>query len=160
MKVVYPGTFDPFTLGHLDLALRAQTIYGHVTVAISENLHKHPMFSLDDRIEMAKQALAGNENVSVVGFQGLLVDLMSSLGISLVLRGIRGMVDFEYEFQMAQVNRAMLPGFESIFLMPGENYMVLSSTFIRDLLRHGGDVSKFLPEPVYNYITTIQGRQL
>ncbi len=155
MKIVYPGTFDPFTLGHYDLTKRASKIYSHVTVAVSDNPHKHPMFSFDDRIKMAVLALQDLDNVSVVGFDGLLVKLLADLNARLVLRGVRGLVDFEYEFQMAQVNRTLLPDFEPVFLMPGESYMVLSSTFIRDLLRHNGDVSRFVHTDVYRYIKSL-----
>ncbi|MDR2883722.1 MAG: pantetheine-phosphate adenylyltransferase [Deferribacteraceae bacterium] len=152
MKIIYPGTFDPFSLGHLDLVSRAVEIYDHLIIAISENARKHPMFSLADRVAMAKMATKEIENVSVVGFQGLLVELMRQQDVRHVLRGIRGMVDFEYEFQMAQVNRNMLVGYEPVFLMPSEKYMVLSSTIIREVALYGGDVSNFLPQCVYDYI--------
>ena len=152
MNVIYPGTFDPFSLGHFDLIARASVMYEKIIIAVSENIYKSPMFTLKQRTAMAKLAVAGLNNVEVTGFKGLLVNLMQERNVRYVLRGIRGMVDFEYEFQMAQVNRSLLKGYEPIFLMPGESYMVLSSAFIRDLLRHGGDVSAFLPEKVNEYI--------
>ena len=158
MKVIYPGTFDPFSLGHLDIIVRASGMYESVILAVSENIYKKPMFTLEQRVEMAKLAVADIKNAEVVGFKGLLVDLMREKMVNCVLRGIRGMVDFEYEFQMAQVNRSMLKGYEPIFLMPGESYMVLSSAFIRDLVRHGGDVSRFLPETVTRYIKPLLGK--
>ncbi len=152
MKVIYPGTFDPFSLGHMDLVARAAGMYSQIIIAVSENIHKQPMFTLEQRVLMVKLAVAGIKNAEVVGFDGLLVDLMQEKGVRLVLRGIRGMVDFEYEFQIARVNRSMLDGYEPIFLMPGEQYMVLSSAIIRDVARHGGDVSRFLPDAVNVYI--------
>jgi pantetheine-phosphate adenylyltransferase len=153
MRIIYPGTFDPFSLGHLDLVSRAAEIYSHLIIAISENARKNPMFSLEDRVEMATMAVADIKNVSVIGFTGLLVETMRKHDIRHVLRGIRGMVDFEYEFQLAQVNRNMLAGYEPIFLMPSEKYMVLSSSIIREVSLYGGDVSHFLPDCVYEYVT-------
>ena len=152
MNVIYPGTFDPFSLGHLDLVARASKMYQKIIIAVSENIHKRPMFTLEQRTDMAKLAAFEFNNVEVVGFKGLLVDLMREKDIRCILRGIRGMVDFEYEFQMAQVNRTLLNGYEPIFLMPGEKYIALSSAFIRDLLRHNGDVTAFLPKSVSEYV--------
>lgn len=158
MKMIYPGTFDPFSLGHYDLVARAAKMCESVLVGVSENKQKKPMFSFEDRINMAKLALKDIENVSVEGFTGLLVDLMRERDILYVLRGVRGMVDFEYEFQMAQVNRMMLPGFELIFLMPGEKYMVLNSTIIRDLIRYNSDITTFVSDDVCKYIQQIKER--
>ncbi|MDR0453348.1 MAG: pantetheine-phosphate adenylyltransferase [Deferribacteraceae bacterium] len=158
MKIIYPGTFDPFSLGHTNITARACAMYECVIIAVSENIYKKPMFTLEQRVEMAKLAVADIRNTEVIGFKGLLVDLMQEKGVHCVLRGIRGMVDFEYELQMAQANRSMLKGYEPIFLMPGENYMALSSAFIRDLLRHGGNVSPFLPKPVNEYIKQFYDR--
>jgi pantetheine-phosphate adenylyltransferase len=152
MKIIYPGTFDPFSLGHLDIVSRAAEIYDNVIIAISESIRKDPMFSLEDRVKMAKMAVNGLPNVSVIGFTGLLVDTMRKHDVLHALRGIRGMMDFEYEFHMAQVNRSMLPGYEPVFLMPGEKYMVLSSSIIREVALLGGDVSGFLPKCVHEYI--------
>jgi pantetheine-phosphate adenylyltransferase len=152
MNAIYPGTFDPFSLGHLDIVIRARQIYDVVTVAVSDNPRKNPMFTFEERIEMARLAVGDYGGVDVIGFTGLLVDVMRERGIKFMLRGIRGMLDFEYEFQMAQVNRSMLSEFEPIFLMPGEKYMVLSSTFIREVAALNGDVSGFLPPKVAEYI--------
>jgi pantetheine-phosphate adenylyltransferase len=152
MNAIYPGTFDPFSLGHLDIVIRAKQIYDAVTVAVSDNARKNPMFSFVERIEMARLAVEELKGVEVIGFSGLLVDVMRERGIKFMLRGIRGMLDFEYEFQMAQVNRSMLSEFEPIFLMPGEKYMVLSSTFIREVAALNGDVSAFVPPKVSEYI--------
>jgi pantetheine-phosphate adenylyltransferase len=153
MKAIYPGTFDPFSLGHLDIVIRARQIYDVVTVAVSDSPRKNPMFSFEERVEMTRLAVEELDGVDVIGFTGLLVDVMRERGIKFMLRGIRGMLDFEYEFQMAQVNRSMLSEFEPIFLMPGEKYMVLSSTFIREVASLNGDVSGFLPPKVAKYIT-------
>ncbi|MDR2401639.1 MAG: pantetheine-phosphate adenylyltransferase [Deferribacteraceae bacterium] len=152
MNIIYPGTFDPFSLGQLDIVIRARQIYDTVTVAVSDNPRKNPMFAFEERIEMARLAVDEYDGVEVIGFTGLLVDVMRERGIKFMLRGIRGMLDFEYEFQMAQVNRSMLSEFEPIFLMPGEKYMVLSSTFIREVAVLNGDVSGFLPPKVAEYI--------
>jgi pantetheine-phosphate adenylyltransferase len=157
LLAIYPGTFDPFSLGHLDVVKRARKIYDHVTVAVSGNIQKNPMFSLEDRVEMVKIAVKNVDGVEVLGFNCLLVDVMRQRGIKHAIRGIRGMVDFEYEFQMAQVNRSMLPDFEPVFLMPGEKYMVLSSTVIRDVARHNGDLSPFLPKGVEVFIRQRRG---
>jgi pantetheine-phosphate adenylyltransferase len=127
-------------------------MYEHVIIAISENVRKMPMFSLADRVKMAEMAVADIPNVSVIGFNGLLVDTMRKNNVRHALRGIRGMIDFEYEFHMAQVNRSMLPGYEPVFLMPSEKYMVLRSSIIREVVTLGGDVSGFLPKCVYEYI--------
>lgn len=152
MKVIYPGTFDPFSLGHLDIACRGARIYEQVIVAVSESSNKSPMFSFVDRINMATAAVENEEKIIVKGFSGLMVDFMAENNILHVLRGIRGMVDFDYEFQMAQANRTMFPGFEPIFLMPGPKYAALSSTFVREIIRLGGNPSRFLPEQVSKYI--------
>ena len=155
--IIYPGTFDPFSLGHLDLVQRALRLFPKVVVAISENAQKHPMFSFEDRIKMARLSVDGMAGVEVTGFSGLLVDLMKEYDASFVLRGIRGMVDFEFEFQMAQANRFMLPEFEPLFLMPGEKYMVLSSSIIRDVARHGGDISHYVTQKTCDYIKELYG---
>ena len=152
MKIVYPGTFDPFTLGHLDLVERAVKMFEHVIVGVSENRQKSPRFSFEDRVAMAHLAVDGIKGVEVKGFSNLLVDFMRENNVRYVLRGIRGVVDFEYEFQMAQVNRTMLADFEPVFLMPSEKYMVLSSTIIRDMEYHGGDLTAFLPPAVNQFI--------
>jgi pantetheine-phosphate adenylyltransferase len=157
MLIIYPGTFDPFSLGHRDLVIRALRLFSGVLVAVSENLQKSPLFTFEERVHMAKLSLQGIEGVEVVGFDGLLVDLMKEKGTGFVLRGIRGMVDFEFEFQMAQANRFMLPEFEPIFLMPGEKYMALSSTIIREVARHGGDVSKYVTGEVQDYMAKALG---
>ncbi|MDR2870019.1 MAG: pantetheine-phosphate adenylyltransferase [Deferribacteraceae bacterium] len=155
MKIIYPGTFDPFSLGHLDLVERAAKMFQHVIIGVSENQRKTPRYSFADRIAMAKLAVAGIEGAEVKGFSNLLVDFMKENDSCYVLRGIRGIVDFEYEFQMAQANRSMLAGFEPVFLMPGEKYMVLSSSIIREMAFHGGDLSAFLPPAVNEYINKL-----
>lgn len=159
MKAIYPGTFDPFSLGHWDLISRAAVLYDEVIVAVSENKRKNPMFSFEDRIHMSRLGTKGIKNATVVGFDGLLVDFMKKNEIKHIIRGIRGMIDFEYEFQMAQANRTLLSGYESIFLMPSEKYMVLNSTFIREIAALGGDVSEFLPSEVNSYLKSLLGQK-
>lgn len=143
-KIVYPGTFDPLTRGHEDLVRRASRIFDKVVLAVAANATKNPFFSLDERLAMARECLADVPGVSVVSFSGLLVDFVRAEGAGLVLRGLRAVSDFEYEFQLAGMNRALSPGIETVFLTPSERYMFISASMVREIARLGGDVSQFV----------------
>jgi pantetheine-phosphate adenylyltransferase len=144
MKVVYPGTFDPFTRGHEDLVRRASRLFDHVVVAVADSATKQPFFTADERIEMAREALRAYANVEVLGFSSLLMEFVKAQGAQAVVRGLRAVSDFEYEFQMAGMNRNLYPDVETLFLTPDEKYMFISATIVREIARFGGDVSKFV----------------
>lgn len=144
MKVVYPGTFDPFTRGHEDLVRRAARLFDVVVVAIADSAAKQPFFPASERIEMAREVLRPYANVEVQGFSSLLMEFVKAQGAQAVVRGLRAVSDFEYEFQMAGMNRNLYPDVETLFLTPDENYMFISATFVREIARFGGDVSKFV----------------
>ena len=144
MKVVYPGTFDPLTLGHEDLVRRASRLFDTVVVAIADSEAKRPFFSAQERIDMAREVLRPYSNVEVTGFSSLLMQFVEDQGAQAILRGLRAVSDFEYEFQMAGMNRNLYPDVETLFLTPGEKYMFISATFVREIARFGGDVSKFV----------------
>lgn len=143
-QAVYPGTFDPITNGHADLITRAAPLFERVVVAIAENPGKQPGFSLDDRIALARLALAGLRNVDVRGFDMLLADFVREIGAGVILRGLRAVSDFEYEFQLASMNRHLIPTAETLFLTPAEQYSFISSSLVREIARLGGDVSSFV----------------
>lgn len=144
LKVVYPGTFDPFTKGHEDLVRRAAKLFDQVIVAIADSESKRPMFSTDERIAMAREVLAPYANVEVVGFSGLLMDFVHSVGATTILRGLRAVSDFEYEFQLAGMNRRLAPGVETLFLTPSDKYLFLSATIVREIAVLGGDIAAFV----------------
>jgi pantetheine-phosphate adenylyltransferase len=144
MKVVYPGTFDPFTRGHEDLVRRASRLFDTVVVAIADSASKKPFFTAAERIAMAREVLQPFRNVEVVGFSSLLMDFVNEQGAQAVLRGLRAVSDFEYEFQMAGMNRSLYPDVETLFLTPDEKYTFVSATIVREIARFGGDVSKFV----------------
>ncbi|MFT5162470.1 MAG: pantetheine-phosphate adenylyltransferase [Alteromonadaceae bacterium] len=144
-KAIYPGTFDPLTNGHIDLVKRAAKMFEIVVVAIAANPTKAPLFSLEDRVALAEEALYGIENVTVVGFSGLLANLAKNQNARFLLRGLRAVSDFEYEFQLANMNRRLNPDLESVFLTPSEDNSFISSTLVKEVSRHGGDVSQFVP---------------
>jgi pantetheine-phosphate adenylyltransferase len=144
IKAVYPGTFDPFTRGHEDLVHRAATLFDTVVLAVAEARAKHPFFPLEERIAMAREVLADVKNVQVVGFSGLLTDFVRKQGARVVLRGLRAVSDFEYEFQLAGMNRNLYPGMETVFLTPSEQHMFTSATLVREIAILGGDVSEFV----------------
>lgn len=146
--IVYPGTFDPITLGHVDLIERAACIFDRIIVAIAANQNKKPFFSLEERIELAKTALKKHKKIKVMGFEDLLIKFMRDQKANIILRGMRVVSDFDYEFQLAGMNRHMAPDIESLFLMPAENYTYISSSFVREIALLGGDVSPFVPKPV------------
>jgi len=146
---VYPGTFDPFTNGHRDLVQRAASnIFDKVYICVAENSKKNTVFSLDERIELAKKSLVRISNVEVIGFNGLLVDFAKKLDAKVILRGLRVVSDFEYEFQMSSMNKKLNQDIESIFLTPSESYAFLSSSLVKEIAQLGGDVSTFVSEDV------------
>jgi len=144
LKCVYPGTFDPFTKGHEDLVRRAARIFDVVVLGVAASAGKGPYFTLDERIDMAREVLRPFPNVEVHGFSTLLMDFVHAQGARLILRGLRAASDFEYEFQMAGMNRNLHPDVETMFLTPDEKYMFVSATIVREIARFGGDVSKFV----------------
>jgi len=141
---VYPGSFDPITNGHIDLVSRASPLFDRVVVGIAESTTKNPSFSLDDRISLARLALAGMINVEVRGFSSLLAAFVKETGAGVILRGLRAVSDFEYEFQLASMNRHLIPQAETLFLTPAEQYSFISSSLVREIARLGGDVSGFV----------------
>ena len=146
--VIYPGTFDPITNGHVDLTERAARLFDRVVVAIAHSEKKTPLFNLEERVALCQQSLSHVENVEVVGFSNLLTDFARSQGANCVLRGLRAVADFEYEFQLANMNRAMWPEFESIFLTPSEHLSYISSSLVREIAALDGDITPFVPEQV------------
>jgi pantetheine-phosphate adenylyltransferase len=144
LKVVYPGTFDPFTRGHEDLVRRAAKLFDRVVVGIADSESKRPMFTAAERIAMTREVLAGYPNVEVAGFSGLLMDFVHSIGASVIVRGLRAVSDFEYEFQMAGMNRNLYPEVETLFLTPAEQYLFTSATIVREIARFGGNVNSFV----------------
>jgi pantetheine-phosphate adenylyltransferase len=152
MKVVYPGTFDPFTRGHEDLVRRASRLFDSVVVAIADSETKRPYFSADERVEMAREVLRPFPNVEVQRFSSLLMKFVQDQGAQAVVRGLRAVSDFEYEFQMAGMNRNLYPDVETLFLTPDEKYMFISATIVREISRFGGDVSKFVHPHVAEHL--------
>jgi len=145
---VYPGTFDPVTRGHVDLVHRAARVFDRVIVAIAESPHKSPLFSLDERIAMTAADLAGIPGVEVVGFSNLLIEFARERGATVLLRGLRAVSDFEYEFQLASMNRRLHSEIETLFMTPDEKYSFISSSLVKEIARLGGDVSKFVSPAV------------
>ncbi|MCB1938473.1 MAG: pantetheine-phosphate adenylyltransferase [Rhodocyclaceae bacterium] len=146
--VIYPGTFDPMTRGHEDLIRRASLLFGRVIVAVAASPGKQPIFNLEERVAIANESLAQYDNVEVAGFDGLLMDFVRAQNARVILRGLRAVSDFEYEFQMAGMNRKLFPDVETVFLTPDEEYMFISATMVREIARLGGDVSKFVQPAV------------
>ncbi len=145
---VYPGTFDPVTRGHEDLVRRASRLFERVVVGVADSRGKRPFFTLAERVEMATEVLAAYPNVVVQGFSGLLMDFMQAQNAHVILRGLRAVSDFEYEFQMAGMNRNLYPDVETIFLTPADQYMFISATMVREIAVLGGDVSHFVQPQV------------
>ena len=143
-RAVYPGTFDPMTRGHEDLVRRASELFDEVVVAVAESRGKRPFFSLEERVAMAQEVLAPYPNVSVQGFSGLLMAFVKQLDSRIIVRGLRAVSDFEYEFQMAGMNRILYPDVETLFLTPAEQYQFISATMVREIATLGGDVSHFV----------------
>ncbi len=152
-KAVYPGTFDPVTRGHEDLVRRAARLFDHVVLAVADSRTKRPFFALEERVDMARTVLADCGNVTVLGFSGLLMDFMRQQEARIILRGLRAVSDFEYEFQMAGMNRQLYPDVETVFLTPAEQYMFISATMVREIASLGGDVSPFVNPAVLDRIS-------
>jgi len=145
---VYPGTFDPITNGHTDLVSRAARVFPKVIVAIAESPLKKPFFSLEERISLAQNQMSDLKNVEVVGFSNLLVEFVQQIGAGIIVRGLRAVSDFEYEFQLASMNRHLAPKVETMFLTPDEDFSFISSTLVKEIARLDGDVSEFVCEEV------------
>ena len=148
VTAVYPGTFDPMTLGHVDLVRRASGLFSSVIVAVAAGHHKRALFDLDERLAMAQEACSAWPQVRVMPFEGLLRDFVVGQGARMVVRGLRAVSDFEYEFQMAGMNRQLMPDVETLFLTPSDAYQFVSGTFVREIAMLGGDVGKFVAPPV------------
>jgi len=159
ITAIYPGTFDPITKGHVDLVERAVRMFGRVVVAVAENRNKAPLFSLDERVEMARESLGEMSTVEVLGFDTLLVEFARATGSHVILRGLRAVSDFEFEFQLAGMNRHLGPEIETVFMTPSERYAFISSSLIREISKLGGDVSAFVPEAVQTALSQKRIRQ-
>ena len=146
-RAVYPGTFDPMTMGHVDLVKRASKLFDSVIIAIASSDSKKPMFTLEERIEIGNKIFADDPKVEVIGFSGLLVNFAKDNDANILIRGLRVVADFEYEFQLANMNRAMSPDIESVFLTPKEEYSYISSSLVKEIATMGGDVDRFV-DPV------------
>lgn len=157
LTVVYPGTFDPITRGHEDIVRRAAVLFERIIVAVAANTNKAPYFSLDERVELARAALSEFSNVKVVGFPGLLTHFVAEQDASVILRGLRAVSDFEYEFQLAGMNRKLNPQVETVFMTPAEQYMFISASMVREIARLGGDVTPFV-HPLINARLTAKMR--
>lgn len=155
---IYPGTFDPITRGHEDLVRRAARLFEKVTLAVAESPVKQPFFTLQERVKMAEEVLADLPNVEVCGFNTLLMEFVLARQAKVVVRGLRAVSDFEYEFQMAGMNRQMYPGVETVFLTPGEQHMFVSATMVREVARLGGDVSKFVQPAIERRLAAKRAR--
>ena len=149
-SVIYPGTFDPITNGHLDIIERSAVIFPRVLVAVANSPSKKPLFSLDERVELVRQSVAHLSNVEVFGFSDLLANVIKQRNISAIIRGVRTTTDFEYELQLAALNRLLTKGVDSLFFPPAEKWAFVSSTIVREIYLHGGDVAELVPVPVLN----------
>lgn len=149
-SVIYPGTFDPITNGHLDIIERSAVIFPRVLVAVANSPSKKPLFSLDERVELVRQSVAHLSNVEVFGFSDLLANVIKQHNISAIIRGVRTTTDFEYELQLAALNRLLTKGVDSLFFPPAEKWAFVSSTIVREIYLHGGDVAELVPVPVFN----------
>jgi pantetheine-phosphate adenylyltransferase len=143
-QAMYPGTFDPITNGHIDLVRRASKLFERVVVAIAANPGKSPLFTLDERIDLARRVLSDIKNVEVAGYSGLMVDFARENGLGVVVRGLRAVSDFDYEFQLATMSRYLYDQIDFVFLTPSEQHMFISSTLVREIASHGGNVKKFV----------------
>lgn len=149
---VYPGTFDPLTRGHEDLVRRASRLFDHLVVGVADSRSKRPFFSLSERVQIAKEILGHYPNVTVHGFQGLLKDFVRDHDAKVIIRGLRAVSDFEYEFQLAGMNRYLLPDVETMFLTPSDQYQFISGSIVREIAMLGGDVSKFVFPSVEDWL--------
>jgi len=155
LVAIYPGTFDPVTNGHTDLVHRASRLFGKVVVAVAQNADKAPFFSLEDRIRLTQEVLGQHDNVEVCGFNSLLVEFMREKDATVIVRGLRAVSDFEYEFQLASMNRHLRGDIETVFLTPAEQYSYISSSLVREIAKLGGDISPFVPD---NVVAAIEQR--
>jgi pantetheine-phosphate adenylyltransferase len=152
-SAIYPGTFDPLTNGHSDIVARASVLFDRVVVAVAENPGKSPAFGLQRRVELVREVLEPLDNVEIVSFNSLLVEFARSVGAGVILRGLRAVSDFEYEFQLAGMNRRLAPDLETLFLTPAEQYAYISSSLVREIAALGGDVSEFVHPSVRAALT-------
>lgn len=157
ITAVYPGTFDPITCGHFDLIERAARFYDRLVIAVADNRNKQSLFTLDERVALAKEVTENLPNVEVIGFSGLLVDFVKELNGHVLLRGLRAVSDFEYEFQLASMNRKLAPDVETMFMTPAEQYAFISSSLVREISALGGDVSEFVHPAVGRALKQKQG---
>jgi pantetheine-phosphate adenylyltransferase len=148
VKALYPGTFDPLTNGHVDLIQRGARLFDHLIVAVLNNPSKNPLFTIEERVEMLEEVISSFDNVSVATFDGLMVDFARQQGVSAVLRGIRAISDYEYEFQMALMNRRLAPEIETVFLQPAGRYSFVSSRMLKEVASFGGDITGLVPPNV------------
>ncbi|KIS45714.1 pantetheine-phosphate adenylyltransferase [Kosakonia radicincitans] len=148
-KAIYPGTFDPITNGHIDIVTRAATMFTDVVLAIAASPSKKPMFNLEERVALAQSATAHLPNVTVVGFSDLMANFARAQQANILIRGLRAVADFEYEMQLAHMNRHLMPELESVFLMPSKEWSFISSSLVKEVARHQGDVAHFLPPNVH-----------
>lgn len=147
---IYPGTFDPITNGHSDLVCRATRMFDLTYLAIADNPEKAPLFTLEERIDLAREVLSGVDNIEVVGFSGLLIDFAQKYQANVILRGLRAVSDFEYEFQLASMNRKLDSKIETVFLTPSEHYTFVSASLIKEIARYSGNVSEFVHPSVFD----------
>ena len=157
ITAVYPGTFDPITCGHFDLIERAARFYDRLVIAVADNRNKQSLFTLEERVALAKEVTENLPNVEVIGFSGLLVDFVKELNGHVLLRGLRAVSDFEYEFQLASMNRKLAPEVETMFMTPAEQYAFISSSLVREISALGGDVSEFVHPAVGRALKQKQG---
>lgn len=148
-RAIYPGTFDPITNGHIDIITRASKMFDRVILAIAASPSKKPMFDLNERVALAQQAIAHLDNVEVVGFSDLMANFAHDRQATILIRGLRAVADFEYEMQLAHMNRHLMPELESVFLMPSKEWSFISSSLVKEVARHQGDVTDFLPPNVH-----------
>jgi len=148
-RAIYPGTFDPITNGHIDIVTRAAAMFDELILAIASSPSKKPMFSLDERVALAQEATAHLQNVTVVGFSDLMANFARDQQATILIRGLRAVADFEYEMQLAHMNRHLMPTLESVYLMPSKEWSFISSSLVKEVARHQGDVAHFLPQPVH-----------
>jgi len=152
ITAIYPGTFDPVTNGHIDIIARASRLYSKVIVAVAVSSNKVPLFDVNQRVKLLEDVTADFENVCIIGFDNLLVDCAKQYNVNVILRGLRAISDFEYEFQLAGMNRRLSPDLETVFLTPAEQYEFISSSMIKEIARLGGDVSSFVPKVVQEHL--------
>ena len=152
VRAVYPGTFDPLTRGHEELFRRAAKLYHEVVIGVADSRSKRPLFTLDERLMIAREALADVSNLRIEAFRGLLVNFAKEYDAQVILRGLRAVTDFEYEFQLAGMNRQLMPELETVFMTPSENYQFVSATLVREIAMLGGDVTKFVSPSVKRWL--------